>query len=95
MIKHYLTKLAEQDILTIFCIFAAIGIIGLIYDLCLLIKRKVFGEKYLSRYEKWVHIPSSDEESYEPLRRWLQRNSTRIDNEMGGTRRIDFLQIIF
>ena len=90
MINQHLTKLAERDILAILCTFAAIGIIGLIYDLYLLIKRKVFGEKYLSRYEQWIHIPSYGEESYESLRRWLQRNSTRIDNEMKGNRRIDF-----
>ena len=90
VIKQFLTKLAERDILTIFCAFAAIGIIGLVYDLCLLIKRKIFGERYLSRYEQSVHNRSSDGETYEPLRRWLQRNSTRIDNEMGGTKRIDF-----
>lgn len=91
VIKQYLTKLTEQDILTIFCTFAAIGIIGLIYDLCLLIKRKIFAEKYLLRYEQWEpHRRFSDEESYEPLRRWLQRNSTKIDNEIGETKRIDF-----
>lgn len=98
MVKWYLAKLTEQDIFTILCTFAAIGIIGLIYDLCLLIKRKIFGEKYLSTYEQWihnryeqrVHNRSSDGESYEPLLRWLQRNSTRIDNEMGPPRHIDF-----
>lgn len=90
MIKWYVTNLVERDVLTIICTFAAIGIIGLIYDLCLLIKRKIFGEKYLARYIQWAHNRSSDEESYKRLLRWLQRNSTRIDNEMGGTRYIDF-----
>ena len=90
MIKQYLTKLAERDILTIFCTFAALGIIGLVYDLYSLIKRKIFGEKYLLRYEQWVHNRSSDGESYASLRRWLQRNSTKMDNEIGGTKRIDF-----
>lgn len=90
MIKQYLVKLAERDIFTIFYTLAAIGIIGLVYDLYSLIKRKIFGEKYLLRYEQWVHNRSSDGESYELLRRWLQRNSTKIDNEIGGTKRIDF-----
>ncbi|MCY3741950.1 MAG: hypothetical protein OXH00_13125 [Candidatus Poribacteria bacterium] len=91
MIKQFLGKLVERDILTTFCTFAAIGIIGLIYDLYLLIKRKTFGEKYLLRYEQWIlHSRFSNEESHETLLRWLQRNSTKIDNEMGGTRRIDF-----
>ena len=89
MIKQYLTKLAERDILTIFCTFAAIGIIGLVYDLYSLIKRKIFGEKYLLRYEQWVHS-SSDEESNQRLLRWLRRNSTRIMDEMGGNRIINF-----
>ena len=90
MIKQYLTKLAERDILTIFCTFAAIGIIGLVYDLYSLIKRRIFAEKYLSRYEQSYYNRSSDKESYELLRRWLQRNSTKIDNEMEGARRINF-----
>ena len=90
MIKQYLTKLAERDILTIFCTFAAIGIIGLVYDLYSLIKRRIFADKYLSRYEQSYYNRSSDKESYELLRRWLQRNSTKIDNEMEGARRINF-----
>lgn len=90
MIKQYLTKLAERDILTIFCTFAAIGIIGLVYDLYSLTKRRIFAEKYLSKYEQSYYNRSSDKESYELLRRWLQRNSTKIDNEMEGARRIDF-----
>ena len=52
VIKLYLAKLTEQDILTIFCAFAAIGIIGLICDFFFLIKRKHFGEKYLSRFNQ-------------------------------------------
>lgn len=91
MIKRISTKLAELDIfiLTIFCTLAAIGIIALIYDLCSLIKRKRFGEKYLSKYEQWIHSPS-DEECYQRLLRWLRRNSTRMIDEMGGNRVINF-----
>ncbi|RKU09718.1 hypothetical protein C6501_15045 [Candidatus Poribacteria bacterium] len=89
VIKWYLTKLGERDILTIICTFAVIGIIGLIYDLCLLIKRKIFGEKYLSKYEQWMQS-SSDEECYQHLLRWLRRNSTRMMDEMGGNRIINF-----
>ena len=91
MIKQYLIKLAERDIFTIFSTLAAIGIIGLVYDLYLLRKRKIFAKKYLLRYEQWEpHRRFSDEELYESLRRWLQRNSTKIDNEIGDTKRIDF-----
>lgn len=89
MVKWYLAKLAKQDIFTILCTFAAIGIIGLIYDFCLLIKRKSFGEKYLSNYEQWMHS-SSGEECNQRLLRWLRRNSTRIMEEMGGNRIINF-----
>lgn len=89
MIKWYVTKLAERDILTIFCTLAAIGIVALICDICLLIKRKYFGEKYLLKYEQWIHNPS-DEECYQRLLRWLRRNSTRMMDEMGGNRVINF-----
>lgn len=94
MIKWYLTKLAERDILTIFCTLAVIGFIGfigLIYDLFLLKKRKNFGGKYLSKYEQWMHSPS-DEECYQRLLRWLRRNSTRMMDEIGGNRVINFYE---
>lgn len=84
-------KLAERDILTIFCTLAAIGFIGLIYDLCLLIKLKRFGKKYLSKYEQWMHSPS-DEECYQRLLRWLRRNSTRMMDEIGENRVINFYE---
>lgn len=87
VIKQHLTKLlAERDILTILCTFAAIGIIRLIYDLCLLIKRKMFGEKYLSKYKQLRRSNPFDENCYQ----WLLRNVTRMENEMGGAGRIDF-----
>ena len=80
MIKQYLIKLAEPDILTIFCTFAAIGIIRLIYDLCLLIKRKIFGEKYLSRFNQLIEGCPSERRHYQ----WLLRKVSKIENEMGG-----------
>ncbi len=92
MIKQYLIKLVERDIFTIFCTLAAIGIIGLIYDLYSLRKRRVFAEKYLSRYEQWMHS-SSDEECNQRLLRWLRRNSTRIMDEMGENRIINFYDL--
>ncbi len=89
MKKWYLTKLAELNIFTIIGTLAVIGFIGLIYDLYSLIKRKSFGEKYLSKYEQWMQS-SSDEECYQRLLRWLRRNSTRMMDEMGGNRIINF-----
>lgn len=80
MVKWYLTKLAEQDLFTILCTFAAIGIIGLIYDLCLLIKRKNFGEKYLSRFNQLIEGGPNEERHYQ----WLLRKVSKIENEMGG-----------
>ncbi len=89
MKKWYLTKLAELNIFTIIGTLAVIGFIGLIYDLYSLIKRKSFGEKYLSKYEQWMQS-SSDEECYQRLLRWLRRNSTRMMDEIGGNRIINF-----
>ena len=89
MIKWYLAKFSEHYILTIFCTFATVGILGLIYDLCLLIKRKRFGVEYLSKYEQWTQS-SSDEECYQQLLRWLRRNSTKMMDEIGGNRIINF-----
>ena len=89
MKKWYLTKLAELNIFTIIGTLVVIGFIGLIYDLYSLIKRKSFGEKYLSKYEQWMQS-SSDEECYQRLLRWLRRNSTRMMDEMGGNRIINF-----
>lgn len=80
MIKQYLIKLAERDILTIFCTFAAIGIMRLIYDLCLLIKRKIFGEKYLSRFNQLIEGGPNEKRHYQ----WLLRKVSKIENEMGG-----------
>ena len=91
MIKQYLIKLAERDILTILYIFAAIGIIGLIYDLCLLIKRKIFGEKYLLKFKELVDSGSYDKKHHQ----WLLRNVTRIENEMGGYGRANFYRPAF
>lgn len=80
MIKQYLIKLAEPDILTIFFTVAAIGIIRLICDLCLLIKRKIFGEKYLSRFNQLIEEGPNERRHYQ----WLLRKVSKIENEMGG-----------
>lgn len=80
MVKQYLIKLAESDILTIFFTVAAIGIIRLIYDLCLLIKRKIFGEKYLSRFNQLIEGGPNERRHYQ----WLLRKVSKIENEMGG-----------
>ncbi|MYF54608.1 hypothetical protein F4225_02295, partial [Candidatus Poribacteria bacterium] len=88
MIKRISTKLAELDIFifTIFCIFAAIGFIGLIYDLCLLIKRKCFAKEYISKYKQLRRNDLFDEDCYQ----WLIHNVTRMESEMGSAGRIDF-----
>ena len=80
MIRQYLTKLTERDFLTIFSTFAAIGIIGLIYDLYFLIKRKIFGEKYLSRFNQLIEGGPNEKRRYQ----WLLRKVSKIENEMGG-----------
>ena len=85
MMKQFLTKLVESEILTIFCILAAIGIIRLIYDFCSLKKRKRFGEKYLSKYKQLRRSSPFDEECYQ----WLLRKVDRMQTEMGGYGIID------
>ena len=62
-----------------FCTLAAIGILRLIYDFCMLKKRKRFGLKYLERYNQLLHSSHFDEECY----RWLLRNLQKMANEMG------------
>lgn len=79
MIKWYLTNLVERDVLTIICTFAAIGTIGLIYDLCLLIKRKIFGEKYLLKFNQLIEGGPNEKRHYQ----WLLRKVSKIENEMG------------
>lgn len=78
MIKWYLTKLGERDILTIICTFATIGIVALICDLCLLMKRKWFGEEYLLKFNQFVEGDLDEEKHYQ----WLLRKVSKIENDM-------------
>ena len=83
--KQFLTKTAKSEILTIFCVFAVTGITRLIYDFCLLKKRKRFGEKYLSKYKQLRRSSPFDEECYQ----WLLRKVDTMQTEMGGYGIID------
>lgn len=85
MMRYLLTKILESEILMILCVFAVIGITRLIYDFCLLKKRKRFGEKYLSKYKQLRRSNPFDEECYQ----WLLRKVDRMQTEMGGYGIID------
>ena len=80
LIKWYLTKLSERDILMFFCTFAAIGIIGLICDICLFIKRKYFGEEYLLKFNQLIEGGPNERRNYQ----WLLRKVSKIENDMGS-----------
>lgn len=85
MMRYLLTKILELEILMILCVFAIIGITRLIYDFCLLKKRKRFGEKYLSKYKQLRRSSPFDEECYQ----WLLRKVDTMQTEMGGYGIID------
>ena len=79
MMKYLLAKIVESEILTVFCALAAIGIIGLIYDLCSLKMQKRFGKKYLSKYKQLRYSSTFDEKCYQ----WLLHKLDRMQTEMG------------
>lgn len=83
MIRQFWTNLVELDILTILCVLVGLGFIGVVYDLCSFIRRKRFGEKYLSKFKEFV-----DCGPYNPYktrhRQWLLHNLTRMKNDMEG-----------
>ena len=83
MVRQFWTSLVELDILTILCVFVVIGFIGLVYDLCSLIRRKRFAEKYLSKFNEFM-----DCGPYNPYKtehhQWLLHNLTRMKSGMEG-----------
>lgn len=79
MMRYVLAKIVESQILTTLCAFAAIGIIGLIYDLCSLKMQKRFGKKYLSKYKELRYSSTFDEKCYQ----WLLHKLDRMQTEMG------------
>ena len=83
MVRQFWTNLVELDILTIFCVFVGLGFIGVVYDLCSLIRRKRFGEKYLSKFKEFM-----DCGPYNPYKtehhQWLRHNLTRMKSGMEG-----------
>ena len=86
MINLFLTTITKSGILTILCAFAAIGIIGLVYDFCLLKQRKRFGEKYLSKYKQLIDSGPSEKKHYQ----WLLRNVDKMEHQMGEYGIIDY-----
>ena len=85
MVRQFWTNLIELDILTILCVLAAVGFIGVIYDLCLLIKRKNFGELYFSKFNEFVVSGPHEMRHYQ----WLLYNLARMQSEMRGYGRAD------
>ena len=79
MMRQVLTELVKLEIWTILCTFAAIGVIELIYNFCLLKQRKRFGEKYLLKYKQLVDSGPSEKKHYQ----WLLRNVDKMENQMG------------
>ena len=79
MMRYVLAKIVESQILTTLCAFTAIGIIGLIYDFCLLKQRKRFGKKYLLKYKQLVDSGPSEKKHYQ----WLLRNVDKMEYQMG------------
>ena len=77
--KQFLAKLPKPEILMIFGVLVVIGIIRLIYELCLLTKRKQFAEEYFSKYRHLMGSDIFDEGCYQ----WLVYNVERMQKEMG------------
>lgn len=85
MINELATKFAEPDILTVLCALGVFGLIRLIYDLCRLMQRKYFGEKYLSKYDQLLNGGLLNRE----IHQWLLRNLAKMEDQMGKYGRID------
>lgn len=83
MIRQFWTNLVELDILTILCIFVGFGFMGVVYDICSLIRRKRFAKKYLSKFNEFMDCGPYNPHKTEH-RQWLLHNLTKIKNQMEG-----------
>lgn len=85
MINELSAKFAEPDILTVLCALGVFGLIRLIYDLCRLMQRKIFGEQYLSKYDQLLNGGQFNGE----IHQWLLQNLAKMEDQMGKYGRID------
>ena len=94
MVRQFLTSLVELNILAILCVFVAVGFIRLVYDLCSLIRRKRFAEKYLSKFNEFMDCGPYNPNKTEH-HQWLLHNLSRMKSKMEEYELTDLYSLAF